>query len=274
MQTKMIFLDIDGTLVDDEKQLPRKNKEAIDAALDMGHKVFICTGRPLSSVTKLLPVFGLERPGCYAITYNGGLIYDACEKKPVYKKTLTMEQVKYIFDRARELNIHAQTYTDECFICEEDNEVGDYYAAVGRIEKKVVKDIFEELNGQEPCKVLCMAHGHDHEKLEAFRESLKAWSSGSLDVCFSCPQFLEFMPYGINKGNAIRFMSEFLKIPMENTIAVGDAENDITMIKAAAVGAVMKNAGDAIKACGNYITERTNNEAGVAEVIEKFMLHQ
>jgi len=53
MQTKMIFLDIDGTLVDNNKQLPPKNKEAIDAALNMGHKVFICTGRPLSSVIKL-----------------------------------------------------------------------------------------------------------------------------------------------------------------------------------------------------------------------------
>ena len=274
MQTKMIFLDIDGTLVDKNKQLPPKNKAAIDAALNMGHKVFICTGRPLSSVIKLLPVFGLERPGCYAITYNGGLIYDAYEKKSVYKKTLTMEQVKYIFDKAKEQKIHAQTYTDEYFICEEYNEVGNYYAKVGQLDRKVVDDIFAELNGQEPCKVLCMAHGHDHEKLEEFRKSLENWSAGILDVCFSCPEFLEFMPYGLNKGNAIRFMSEFLNIPMENTIAVGDAENDITMIKAAAIGAVMKNAGDDIKAYGNYITERTNDEAGVAEVIEKFMLQQ
>ena len=267
MQTKMIFLDIDGTLVDKNKQLPPKNKAAIDAALNIGHKVFICTGRPLSSVIKLLPVFGLERPGCYAITYNGGLIYDAYEKKSVYKKTLTMEQVK-------QQKIHAQTYTDEYFICEEYNEVGNYYAKVGQLDRKVVDDIFVELNGQEPCKVLCMAHGHDHEKLEEFRRSLEDWSAGILDVCFSCPEFLEFMPYGINKGNAIRFMSEFLNIPMENTIAVGDAENDITMIKAAAVGAVMKNAGEDIKVYGNYITERTNDEAGVAEVIEKFMLQQ
>ena len=134
MQTKMIFLDIDGTLVNDKKELPKKNREAIDAALDMGHKVFICTGRPLSSAARLLPVFGLERPGCYAITYNGGLIYDAYEKKAIYKKTLTMDQVKYIFDRAREENIHAQAYTNVCFICEEDNDVGDYYAVLGQLQ--------------------------------------------------------------------------------------------------------------------------------------------
>ena len=80
------------------------------------------------------------------------------------------------------------------------------------------------------------------------------------------------MPEGINKGNSIRWMSEFLKIPMEHTIAVGDAENDITMIQTAAVGAVMKNASDEIKQYGNYITEKDNNAGGVAEVIYKFML--
>ena len=93
-----------------------------------------------------------------------------------------------------------------------------------------------------------------------------------MDVCFSCYEYLEFMPAGINKGNSIRWMSNYLNIPMENTIAVGDAENDLTMIKAAGIGAVMKNARDEIKAAGNYITEKDNNEGGVAEVIQKFML--
>lgn len=80
------------------------------------------------------------------------------------------------------------------------------------------------------------------------------------------------MPAGINKGNSIKWMSEYLNIPMEHTIAVGDAENDITMLETAAVGAVMKNANAQMKQYGNYITEKTNNEGGVAEVIQKFML--
>ena len=84
MNKKMIFLDLDGTLLDDEKKLPQVNREAMDEALAAGHKVLICTGRPLSSAVKLLPFFGLDKPGCYAITYNGGLIYDAGEKKAVY----------------------------------------------------------------------------------------------------------------------------------------------------------------------------------------------
>ncbi len=273
MKQKMIFLDLDGTLLDDQKNLPKENREAMDSALAMGHKVIVCTGRPLSSAIKLLPVFGLDKAGCFCITFNGGLIYDAGEKKPIYQKTLPLEQVKYVFEKAYEYGgIHIQTYTDQGFICEHDTKESRYYEKMTKTDRKVVGDIFEELKGQEPCKMLAIAYDFDRKHIEGFRDSVMDYAKGKMDVCFSCYEYLEFMPEGINKGNAIRWMSEYLNIPMEHTIAVGDAENDITMIRTAAVGAVMKNAADEIKQYGNYITEKDNNEGGVAEVINKFML--
>ena len=274
MDTKMIFLDLDGTLLNDKKELPEVNKNAIDAALKAGHKVLICTGRPLCSAIKLLPIFGLDKPGCYAITYNGGLIYDAGAKKAIYQKTLPLDQVKYVFEKAYAFgDVHIQTYTDECLICEYDTKESQDYSRVTKTDRKVVKDIFEELNGQEPCKMLAIAYGCDRKHIEAFRESMMEYCEGKMDVCFSCYEYLEFMPAGINKGNSIRWMCDYMNIPLENTIAVGDAENDITMIRTAGVGAVMKNAGDDIKKYGNYITEKDNNQGGVAEVIRKFMLN-
>ena len=274
MDTKMIFLDLDGTLLNDKKELPEVNKKAIDEALKAGHKVLICTGRPLCSAIKLLPLFGLDQPGCYAITYNGGLIYDAGEKKAIYQKTLPLDQVKYVFEKAYAFgNVHIQTYTDDYLICEYDTKESQDYSRVTKTDRKVVKDIFEELNGQEPCKMLAIAYGCDRKHIEAFRESVMEYCEGKMDVCFSCYEYLEFMPAGINKGNSIRWMCDYMSIPLENTIAVGDAENDITMIKTAGIGAVMKNASDEIKAYGNYITENDNNQGGVAEVIRKFMLN-
>ena len=274
MNTKMIFLDLDGTLLDDQKKLPEINREAIDLALAKGHKVLICTGRPLSSAIKLLPLFGLDKPGCYAITFNGGLIYDAGAKKSIYKITLPLEQVKVIFEKAYEYgDIHIQTYTDEGFICEYDTPESRFYENMTHCERKVVKDIFEELNGEGPCKMLAMAYGCDRKHIEGFRESILEYVEGKMDVCFSCYEYLEFMPAGINKGNSIRWMCDYLNIPLENTIAVGDAENDVTMLQTAAIGAVMKNASDEIKKLGIYITEKDNNECGVAEVIKKFMLN-
>ena len=159
MESKMIFLDLDGTLLDDEKNVPKVNREAIDAALALGHKVLICSGRALDSVKKQIPVLGLDKPGCYAIGYNGGLIYDIGEKKVLYKKTLSMEQVRYVFQKARQYGgIHIQTYTEEGFICECDTKESRDYEWVTKSKRKVVADVCEELRGQEPCKMLAIAY--------------------------------------------------------------------------------------------------------------------
>ena len=69
----------------------------------------------------------------------------------------------------------------------------------------------------------------------------------------------------------MKFLCDYLGIPMENTIAAGDERNDIPMLETAHIGVAMKNAKDEVKACADYITQRTNNEAGIAEVIEKFL---
>ena len=274
MDKKMIFLDLDGTLLNDKKELPEINRKAIEAAVEAGHKVLICTGRPLCSAIKLLPGFGLDKPGCYAITYNGGLIYDAGSGSTIYQKTLPLDQVKYVFQKAYEFgNIHIQTYTDNHVICEHDTKESRDYAHKTKTDRKVVDNIFDELNGQEPCKMLAIAFDTDRKHIAAFRDFMSEYCIGKIDMYFSSPEYLEFMPSGINKGNAIRWMCEYMNIPLEHTIAVGDAENDIAMLETAGIGAVMKNAENDMKNYGNYITEHDNNDGGVAEVIYKFMLN-
>lgn len=272
MKQKMIFLDLDGTLLNDQKELPERNKEAIKKALAVGHKVFLCTGRPLSSARKQIPLLGLDQKGCYAITYNGGLIWDSYEEKVIYKKTISRETVACIFQKAQEHGMYAQTYTDTLVLCQKDCQESRDYSRLTKIDRTITKDIFQELGQEEPCKALCIAPGYDREKLEAFRKVLEESLKGKADLMFSCYEYLEIVPLQISKGNAIRFMSEYLKIPMEDTIAVGDAENDISMIQAAGLGAVMKNASEEIKKYGDYITKDDNNAGGVGEVIEKFML--
>ena len=77
---------------------------------------------------------------------------------------------------------------------------------------------------------------------------------------------------GINKGSGVRFISEYLNVPYEHTLAAGDAENDISMLKAVKLPCVMKNARPEMYAYGAYLTEQDNNHSGIAEIIEKFML--
>ena len=272
MAKKLFFLDLDGTLLNDEKKISAVNKKAIEKAVGLGHKVIVTTGRALSSVIHLLPEFGLDKSGCYAITYNGGLIYDVGAKEAIYKKTMPLDQVADVFEKAYAYGkIHIQTYTDDYFLCEKDTPESIYYEQKAGCERKIVKNVLEEFNGSEPCKMLAIAYAFDRKRLEGFREYVKEWADGKMEVYFSCNEYLEFMPLGIDKGAAVLWLAQYLGVNAEDTIAVGDAENDISMIQAAGIGVVMKNASDDMKAYGDYITEKDNNEGGVAEVIEKYI---
>lgn len=270
--TKMIFLDLDGTLMDDKKLIPESNLSAIREALQEGHKVILCTGRPLCSAKNLFPMLNMEQEGCYAITFNGGLIYDIYNKKTLFKKTLPLEYARYIFKKAEEHQIYMQTYSDDEILCHKDMKEGQDYSTRLKIERAIVPDVFEALGDKEPCKTLAIADGYNHKLLEEFRTVFADWAPGKVDIFFSCYEYLEFVPVGISKGAAIRFLADYLNIPIENTIAVGDAENDIPMIEAAGLGVAMKNASDDIKHYADYITELDNNQGGVGEVIRKFML--
>ena len=112
----------------------------------------------------------------------------------------------------------------------------------------------------------------EHSSLVDFRAEMRAYTANKLFDVFSKPEMLEFSHMLSNKGAAVRYMADFYHEPIENTIAVGDEENDCPMIEAAGVGVAMANASDAAKAVADYVTEHDNNHSGIAEVIEKFVL--
>ncbi len=89
---------------------------------------------------------------------------------------------------------------------------------------------------------------------------------------FSSQEFVEIIPKGLGKGNALQRLSGMLGIPMENTLAAGDQENDLSMICDAGIGCAMANAVPTVKEAADYITERDNNHDGIQEIIERFML--
>jgi hypothetical protein len=103
-----------------------------------------------------------------------------------------------------------------------------------------------------------------------FRTEMRKTTAGKLFDVFSKPEMLEFSHMQSNKGDAVRFMADFYKVPLSDTIAVGDEENDCPMIEAAGVGIAMANASDVAKSVADYVTKADNNHGGIAEIIEKF----
>lgn len=270
MNTKAIFLDLDGTLLNDKKEITAGNRAAINKALELGHRVIINTGRPLASAKKLAALLELDKPGCYIVSFNGGMIYDYGAAKVIYKKEFPIALVSPVMAEATRRGLHAQTYDQKEVIVEpsSDDDFVRFYTSTTMMTYHVI----DSVKNLEEAPVKCLFISTNHEELDEFRQWVVDTYPGELDSFFSSQTYLEVVKSGLNKGNALRQLSELIGIAPENTIACGDEANDLTMIEAAHLGVAMKNAIPSVKEIAQYITENDNNHDGIAEVIEKFML--
>ena len=130
----------------------------------------------------------------------------------------------------------------------------------------------EDLPAPPPKLVIMSIEEGSRKILEDFEKRHAESVKGRAVSVFSNDFLLEYLPAGVSKGRAVVSLCEKLGIPVADSVAVGDEANDIPMIDAAGVGAVMKNGTDEAKSHAGYVTDRTNNECGVSEVIRKFIL--
>ncbi len=270
MEQKALFLDLDGTLLNDQKEITDGNREAINRALAAGHKVVITTGRPLVSAVLQAEKLGLDGEGCYVIAFNGGMIQDMGSGQLLHKTTIPLPLVYELVDEANRRNVHIQTYDDRYVLVEPrcDNESVRRYNSLIKVEHRVIDSVREMT--AEPPKAL-VSNYHETECLVSYQEWIRANYSDVLDCFFSCDNYVEVVPKGTNKGAAVLQLAELLGIPQKNTIAAGDAANDLAMLRAAGLGVAMANGTDEAKAAAGYITQRDNNHDGIQEIIERFL---
>ena len=174
---KALFLDLDGTLLTDDKQIPEGNREAIYRMLEQGHSVIIATGRPLVSAVLQAEKLGLTSRGCYIIAFNGGTLYDSFEKKVIYRLTIPLEIVTKVFAEANKRGIHIQTYRDDKVVVEPagDDDIVRQYCSKIIVEHEVIPDI--RMLDEEPVKMLIIDM-NDPAPLEEFRQWV-CWTRSS-----------------------------------------------------------------------------------------------
>lgn len=273
MNKKALFLDLDGTLLNDSREITEGNRNAIDQALDLGHKVIITTGRPLVSALAQAEKLGLTKEGCYVISFNGGMIYDMGTKSIVYQKTVGKDLVQKVYAEAAKRQIHLQTYDAKKIIVVDGTYNPDYVdrycAKTGMKDYQVLDSV--DLLKEEPCKMLAIDY-KGRTELEGLISWVQETCAGEMNAFFSCKEYVEVIPVGLGKGNAVKHLAKILGIPMEDTISAGDEENDLSMIQDAGTGCAMANAVPAVKAAADYITVCDNNHDGIKEIIERFMM--
>ncbi len=270
MKTKVLFTDLDGTLLNSEKNINPGDLNEIDRLISAGHKFVISTGRPLQSAVKISKHYGWTGDGYYISSYNGGLIYDLGSHETIIRLPISKTYVRYILDEAYKFGLHSHTYDDVNVVSEIDNDTLRTYCSVIKVEPVIVEDAISYLL-DDPIKVIALSY-RDPDRLPDFRHHMEGWCMGRVGTVFSSPVLLEFSNPEATKGNAVNLMCRHLGIPADNSIAVGDEENDISMIRAAGIGAAMCNGTDITKAAADYVTSNDNNHCGIAEVINSFIL--
>ncbi|MBQ9322451.1 MAG: HAD family hydrolase [Eubacterium sp.] len=283
MGKKLIFLDLDGTALTDDKKLPAGNRKAIDEAMAAGHKIVVTTGRPLASARKQAERHGLAGLGSYIVAFNGGLIYDVEHEKTIFRQTIDLETVREVFAEAARRGVHIQAYRGDKVLVDPQNDDAELqsYCSLIEIDYEVIPDIAELRD--EPVKMhssmlALQPGGRDSEAVAAepglveLRDWINEMYPEKLDAFLSAPVYLEIVSHGMNKGIAVHKMAELLDYPISDTIAIGDEANDIPMIREAGIGAAMCNGLADAKAAADYVTIADNNHDGVAEVLRKFVL--
>ncbi|MGT2887578.1 sugar-phosphatase [Streptococcus didelphis] len=269
MSIKLVAVDIDGTLITDDRKITSQVFEAIQDAKKEDVKIVIATGRPIVGVTPLLEELQLNQPGDYVITFNGGLVQDAASGEEVVKEIMSYEDYLDIEYLSRQLDLHMHAITKEGIYTANRN-IGKYTVHEATL---VNMPIFyrtpEEMKHKEIVKMMMI---DEPGRLEEAIKKIPPIFYEKYNIVKSTPFYLEFMLKSVSKGNAIIHLAQKLGLDMSQTMAIGDAENDRAMLEVVANPVVMENGVAELKEIAKYIT-KSNNESGVAHAIRQWVLN-
>lgn len=266
---KLVAIDLDGTLLNEEKQISARNKEILARAKNQGVKIVLCTGRPLAAMAHYLTELDLLDAGDYSITFNGGLVQKNDTGEIMAKKVMTIADIEQLVQLAQELSLPLDVLSD-----------GIVYQLPTAPEKQSLYNVLNKVLDFRPGTLM------DVKKANVLNKAVIAYAQEELDpkikeipsvfheqfeIIKTRSMLLEFMPKGVTKAYGISLLAEELGITQAEVMAIGDEENDLPMIEYAGMGVAMANAVPLVKESADYLTA-SNIEDGVAQAIEKFVL--
>lgn len=262
MKAKLFVTDMDGTLLNSQRKITDKVKLAIKKAVKAGVIFTVATGRMHISALPYVQELGIDVP---VITYNGALIKYASGDE-VFASYLDKQLVQSLVDYAQEQNIHIQLYSDDKLYYSQENELSKFYQTAAGVTGHPVGDALVEYMDKVP-KLLLI--GRNPEEADRAARDIAAKFAGQIVAVKSTPIYVELIKPGINKASAIAKMAEIYKVPSEAILAIGDSNNDITMLQAAHYGVAMGNANADVKKVAKYQVADCDHD-GIAEAIERF----
>lgn len=269
MVCKLIAMDLDGTLNNDQKQITEKTKEALLAAQRQGIRLALASARPSPGLYKERDILHLQDFGGILMSYNGGRIVDAATGETLFETAMDLQQTKQVLRFLETLPVTSILDDGKQFyVTDKTAYKVDYECRNNRMVCSEVENLADFLSFA-PIKILMSVLP---EALPAVQKQIADFLPEDLTVVQTAPFYLEVIPRRINKGQGIRDICSAIGICPEEVIAFGDAANDIPMLQVAGVGVAMGNASQEVKQAADAVTF-SNNEDGIAVMLET-ILHQ
>ena len=269
MGIKIIAIDLDGTLLNSKKEIGERTKKALIEASNQGVFIVLASGRPIKGMIPLIKELKLDEKVNYVINFNGAAINKTDNYNSIYNCNLTKNEMLEIEEFAKEYNVHSHAFINgDCYI-EENGEYSDLEASLNRIPLHLIK--YAEVSDDSFVNKYMFADSP--EKLKEIYPLLPKKFFDKYTVVFSAPFFLEFLNKKTNKGRALAYLCQYLNIDQSEVMAIGDEENDYSMLEFAAYKIAMGNANVKLKNIATHITD-TNNDDGVGKIVEKLVLNK
>lgn len=263
---RLVAMDMDDTLLRNDWTISERTVQAIREAQKQGVYVTISTGRMPTSVRPYAQQLGLNVP---VITYNGAMVQEALSQKVLFRQVIPAETAQDIVQWLLPQGVYFQIYLQDRLLAEKRSQWSEQYERAARVqieETNLREQLALEKEGAE--KIVLFG---DPEELLVWERRIQQRYDGKVRMTQSKAYFLELIHPTVNKGAALASLAQRLEVRQEEVMAVGDSLNDLEMIRYAGIGVAMGNARRELKEAANVVTV-TNQEDGVAQVIEKYVL--
>ena len=267
VHVKLLVLDLDGTVLRADGSLSDGLVKAVGKVKDRGISVILATGRMVRSAVPCW--LQLQLGSGPLIAYNGSLVVEMPQQDPWFSWHLSAEVARLVIQEALDEDILTQVYVgNELWLSKEDDRA-QHYIEVNHIPGEVKTREGILTWPSPPIKILLQ---DEPDKLDAFRRHISPSVLGLQGRIFkSQADYLEIVPAGVGKGPALAKVAARLNISPENIMAIGDAENDIDMLKLAGLGVAMGQAPDFVKQAANVVT-RSVDQDGAAYAVHRWLL--
>jgi Cof subfamily protein (haloacid dehalogenase superfamily) len=268
MKVDLLAIDLDDTLLRSDLSISEANKNALAEAQAAGIRVILASGRNLHAMRDYALELGLVGPGDYMICSNGAEIIQSASGRVLDERRLEPSLCAEVAAAIEARGFPWQIYEEGIIHVSEPNSLA-------------LED--SKLTGQ-PCILIegreeffsrglikFVIPGEPGLILELMRQLSSLFSDRAI-VLTSKPYFLEVLPLGADKGSALIRLTKMLGLDLANTMAIGDAMNDLGMLRTAGMGCAPANANEEVRAAARHVSQRTNDEDAVADLVERYAL--